>query len=213
MAGGRADTYDQRADILGRIAIRNRVVAGLRVIVPVLGVMAFAILSAQIYIANLARQYGISGIRIDRGDIVVEAPKYTGTGTDGSRYLVSAREARTPLDERNRIDLIDATLELINPGRTSYYAKAATATMITGSERTTVPGVLTVNGTDGLEGTLTDVVVDSASELVTSNGPVSLLLSDGTTVDAATMVQDGRAHTWTFTGATVVIPDLPAAEL
>ncbi|MEO7223173.1 MAG: hypothetical protein ABIY37_11930, partial [Devosia sp.] len=85
MAGGRADTYDQRADTLGRILTRNRVVDALRVVVPLLGLAAFLVLAGQIYIANLARQYGISGIRIDRGAVVVEAPKYSGTGGDGSR--------------------------------------------------------------------------------------------------------------------------------
>ena len=74
MAGGRADTYDQRADILGNLLLRNRVVDGLRIVVPAIGILAFAALVAQIYIANMARQYGVSGVRIDRGTIVVEAP-------------------------------------------------------------------------------------------------------------------------------------------
>jgi hypothetical protein len=211
-AVGRADSFDQRADILGRIAVRNRVVGALRLIVPLLGLAAFLVLAGQIYIANLARQYGVSGIRIDRGDIVVEAPKYTGTGAEGTRYLISAREARTPLDQRNRIELIDATLELLQPGQTSYYAKTDKATMFTRAERTSAPGLVTVTGSDGLEGTLNDVEVDSANEMVTSNGPVDLLLPDGTTVVGATMVHDGKAHTWTFTQATVVVPDLPEAE-
>src|SRR5690348_14116876 len=115
MAGGRADTYDQRADLLGRILMRNRIVDVLRIVVPAIGVAAFVVLAAQIYIANIANQYGVSGIRIDRGVVVVEAPKYSGTGATGSRYLVSAREARTPLDRTNMIDLNDATMELLQP--------------------------------------------------------------------------------------------------
>ena len=31
-------------------------------------------------------------------------------------------------------------------------------------------------------------------------------------IDAATMVRDGKTMLWTFTRATVVIPDLPAAD-
>ena len=212
MAGGRADTYDQRADILGNLLLRNRVVDGLRIVVPAIGILAFAALVAQIYIANMARQYGVSSVRIDRGTIVVEAPKYSGTGSDGSRYLVSAREARTPIDRTSTIEMIDATLELLQPGGQSYFARAASATMDTQTNQVTAPGVVTVTGSDGLEGTLTDMSVDNKEEIMTSNGPVDLLLSDGTTVVADTMVRDGKAQTWTFTRATVVVPDLPGAE-
>jgi hypothetical protein len=212
MAVGRVDTYDQRAAILGNLLLRNRVVGGLRVVVPMLGILAFLALVGQIYIASLARQYGVSGIRIDRGTIVVEAPKYSGTGTDGSRYLVSAREARTPIERTSTIEMIDATLELLQPGGLSYFARAASATMDTVSNKVVAPGVVDITGSDGLKGTLTDMVADNDKELVTSNGHVDLLLPDGTTVVAETMLRDGKAQTWTFTRATVVVPDLPAAD-
>lgn len=211
MAGGRAETYDQRAEILGRIVTRNRVVGALRIVVPAAGLVAFLLLAGQIYIANLARQYGISGIRIDRGSIVVEAPKYSGTGSDGARYLVSAREARTPLDRSNIIEMTDATLELLQASGASYFVEAGVATMDTASNTVTAPGVVTVTGSDGLEGTLTDMDVDSDAGMVISHGAVDLLLSDGTTIVADSMVRDGNAQLWTFTRATVVVPDLPAA--
>ena len=98
MAVGRAETYDQRAAILGRLLTRNRAVGVLRFVVPAIGVAAFLALAGQIYVASLLRQYGVSGIRVDRGNVVVEAPKYSGTGSDGARYLVTAREARSPID-------------------------------------------------------------------------------------------------------------------
>lgn len=212
MAVGRAETVEQRADILGRIVLRNRVVDALRVILPALGVIAFLFLVGQIYLANVARQYGVAGIRIDRGAIVVEAPRYSVTGNEGSRYLVSAREARTPIDRSQIVEMVDATLELVQASGTSYFAKASTATMDSAAQTAFAPGVVEVTGTDGLEGTLTDVDVDSGNDLVTSNGAVNLRLPDGTTIDAATMVRDGKTMLWTFTRATVVVPDLPAAD-
>lgn len=80
MAVGRAETYDQRSAILDRLRFRNRTVALLRIVVPAIGVIAFLTLTGQIYVANLMRQYGVSGIRVDRGNIVVEAPKYSRHG-------------------------------------------------------------------------------------------------------------------------------------
>ena len=84
--------------------------------------------------------------------------------------------------------------------------------MDTATELVTVPGVVSLTGSDGLEGTLTDVVSDNARERITSKGAVDLLLPDGTTIVAETMLHEGDKQLWTFTRATVVVPDLPEAE-
>ena len=75
MAVARALTADQRAEIFGRLVARNRIVGGLRVAVPALGLLAALLLVGQIWLANLESQYGVSGIRIDRGNMVVETPQ------------------------------------------------------------------------------------------------------------------------------------------
>ena len=168
-------------------------------------------LAGQIYLANLARQYGVSGIRIDRGTLVVETPRYTGT-SGSARYVVSAQEARNPLDRSNEITMTDVTLELVQSSGASYFARADEASVDTRTELVTAPGVVTLTGSDGLEGTLTDVVSDSANDVITSNGAVDLLLSDGTTIVAETMLHEGGKKLWTFTRATVVVPGLPGEE-
>ncbi len=212
MAGGRAETYDQRAEILGNILVRNRVVDGLRIIVPLVGVLAFAGLAVQIYLANLAAEYGVSGIRVDRGAVVVETPQYTGTSDSGSRYVVTAREARAQLNSTDEIFMVDATLELIRPTGAAFYAKAAEATMNTATDTVKAPGVVEISNSDGLEGTLNDVTSNSRDDIITSNGPVDLVMSDGTTIVAETMFHEGARQLWTFTRATVAVPDLPEEE-
>ena len=212
MAGGRADTYDQRADIFGSILIRNRLVGGLRVVVPLIGLGAFAALAGYIYLANLARQYGISDIRIDRGAIVAETPQYSGITGGGARYVVSAREARSPLDRSNEIEMIDVTLEFNQVSGVTYFAHAENASVDTRTDLVTAPGLVALTGSDGLKGTLTDVVSDGGKDTVTSNGAVDLTLSDGTTIVAETMVNEGAKKRYTFERATVVVPVLPGAE-
>jgi len=212
MAAGRVDTYDQRADLLGSIRLRNRAIAVLRIVVPAIGLGALALLMAQIYLAGLARQYGVAGISIDRGSIVVEAPQYSGTGSNGSRYLATASEARTPLLGGNVMDMTDATLELLQADGITYFVSAGTATMNTATEVIISPGLVDVNGSDGLVGTLNDVTADPRSDSVVSKGAVDLLLPDGTTIVADNMVHDGKTSTFTFLNATVVVPDLPEAE-
>lgn len=212
MAMARTDSYDRRAEILGSLITRNRVVAVLRIAVPLIGLGAFAILVGQIYLSNMLRQYGVSGIRIDRGNVIVDAPRYSGTGADGSTYLLTAREAHTPLDDSDIISMVDPTLEYARPSGGAYFAQAARATMDTRSQITTVPGVTHVSGDDGMEGTLTSVEANIGTEIITASGPVDITLSNGTTITGSSMVHDGKAGTWTFTDATVVMHGLPGAE-
>jgi hypothetical protein len=210
MAAVHADSFDGRAAILGRLVLRNRVVAVLRFVIPGLGLAALLVLVGQIWLGSLARQYGVAGIRIDRGDVVVETPQYSGMGSNGSRYLATAKEARTSLLGGNEIDMTAPTLEFLANDGITYFATGATARMNTATETVSVPGPVDVTGSDGLKGLLHDVDVDVRADRMTSNGAASFVMSDGTTIDGETMVRVGDI--WTFTNATVVVPQLPEAE-
>lgn len=210
MAPGTA-TLDRRALYAGLMR-RNRRVGVLRLAVPVAGLAAFALLVGQIYLIGLARDYGVSGIRVDRGNLVVETPQYSGTGAGGARYLVTARTARTPLANPAEIDMTDATLDYTRPGRPTYFVTAAAAAADTAAEIVTIPGLARVVGDDGLIADLFDVRADMARQTITSGNPVHVEMPDGTLIDAAAMHHDGVAQTWTFTRATVVVPGLPRAE-
>lgn len=212
MAIARTDSFDRRADILGGLIVRNRVIAVLRIVVPLLGLAAFLALAGQIYFSNLMRQYGVSGIRIDRGNVVVEAPRYSGTGTDGSHYLLTAAEARTPIGNAEEIAMSDATLEYDKARGGAFFAKAEEATMNTASQIAIVPGITAVTGDDGLQGTLSALTVDMGAEIIRADGPVDITLGDGMTITGSSMRHDGKANTWTFTDATVIMQQLPEAE-
>ncbi len=212
MAIARTDSYARRAEILGSLITRNRVVAVLRVAVPLIGLGAFALLVTQIYLSNVMRQYGVSGIRIDRGNVVVDAPRYSGTGADGSTYLITAREAQTPLADGDQISMVNPSLQYARPVGGAYFASAAQATMNTRTQITIVPGITHISGDDGMEGTLTAVEANIANELITASGPVDITLANGTTITGSSMVHDGKAGTWTFTDATVIMQGLPGAE-
>ena len=212
MALASTDSFDQRAEIFGRLRARNRLIGVLRIAVPLVGVAAFLILIGQIYIANIARQYGVSGIRIDRGNVVVETPQYSGMGTDGSRYLITAREARTPLERPEEISMADATLQYSKTGEGAYFISTVEASMNTATQTVEIPGVANVTSEDGLEGTLNAVRADMENEITTAEGAVKIRFSDGTTIDASSMVHDGKAGLWTFSNAIVVMNDLPEAE-
>ena len=209
MAVARTQTFDQRSAILGRLVVRNRLVAILRVAVPALGIAAFVALMGQIWLSNLARQYGVSGIRIDRGNLVVETPQYSEIGSDGSRYLVTARDARTPLANPSDIDMIDPRLTFERPGKSPFHAKATAATVDTNSHVVDVPGVTSVATDDGLSGTLVDLRSNMRAQITTADGPVDITFPDGSHLTADNMHFDGKTSVWSFDRATLVVPNLP----
>ncbi len=213
MRATRTDSFDGRTAILRSLVTRNRVVAALRIMVPIAGVAAFAALVGQIYLANLLRDYGVSGIRIDRGSFVVETPRYSGTGSDGARYVVSAREARTPIDHPEEITMTDATLDYVAGGGMKLFASVGSATMNTTTQIVRIPGVADITGDDGLQATLVNVTADMAAGTTRADGQVDIRLSDGTAINASAMEYDGAASRWTFRSATVVMQDLPEVEV
>jgi hypothetical protein len=209
MAVARTQTFDQRSAILGRLLVRNRFVAVFRIAVPALGLAAFLALMGQIWLSNLARQYGVSGIRIDRGNLVVETPQYSEIGSDGSRYLVTARDARTPLANPSDIDMVDPRLTFERPGRAPFHAAAAAATVDTDTHAVTVPGVSRIATDDGLSGTLVNLKSNMRAKVTTADGPVDVTFPDGSHLTADNMHFDGAATVWTFEHATLVVPNLP----
>lgn len=212
MSLARTDSIDHRTEILGRLIRRNRMVAVLRVLVPAAGVVAFLVLAGQIWVTNMMRQYGVSGIHIDRGNLVVDTPQYSGTGSDGSSYTLNAREARAPIENTQLIDMTDATLDFNRPNKSPIHLSAAFASMDTGSEVVTIPGVTTMVSEDGMHGTFTEVKSNSRSDLTTADGPVDITFSDGTHLLGSSMRYEGSAALWSFTDVTLTIPSLPKSS-
>lgn len=209
MAVARALTADQRAEIFGRLVARNRIVGALRIAVPAAGVLAGLLLLGQIWLADIESQYGISGIRIDRGNMVVETPQYSEIGSDGSRYLVAARDARTPLAHPGEIVMTEPRLSFIRPEKSPMHARAETGTVDTDRHYVSAPGLVSVTSDDGLYGTMRNVRADMRAQITLADGPVDLTFPDGSHLTAANLRFDGTTDLWSFDRATLVVPNLP----
>jgi lipopolysaccharide export system protein LptC len=212
MAWVPTDSYGRRDDLLARLAWRNRFVAVLRLAVPLCGVLLFLTLAAQIWLANLARQYGVAGIAIDRGHLVVQTPQYTATTADGSRFTLGARQARAALDAPGVIELSAATLDYERPGQSAFLLAAEAATFDTGKQQVDIPAAMTLQSSDGLKGKATNVHADLVTHVAHASGPVSFTFANGVSIEAAAMDYDGDHRVWSFDRATVTIPGLPEAE-
>lgn len=203
---------ERRAAILETLAWRNRIVSLLRLAVPAIGLLAFLALIGQIIVAGMMGSYGIAGIRIDRGNLVVEAPQYSGASADGARYLVRGSEARTPMNDTSKIALSTATFDYWPKGRPAFHVSADNADIDTDKQTVVIPGMAVFHTDEGMRGTMRKVDFDSGSGDLTATEPVEITFTDGSTLQAADMRHVGATQQWIFRQATLVMPDLPKSN-
>ena len=106
----RTETAEQRAAIYAALIRRNRLVGLLRIGLPVIGGIVLAGLLVQLFIGSLIPDFGFANITIDRDNLVVETPAYSGVGADGTVYT----SARARPRRRSAIPISS-----ISPGRSS----------------------------------------------------------------------------------------------
>ena len=193
-------------DRLGR---RNRIVAILRLGVPLLGSVVLAGLLVQIYISSFIGRFNIEQISVTPDAVVIDAPEYVGTLTDGSSYRVWAETARARMEQSNLVDLSNAMLVLNRIDGVQLTMEAEEAQLDTAAQLTMVPGEADVADSMGTTGTLNDSVFDWGEQLLTSRGAVAIDYADGSTIRADGLVYDASTIVWTFTGSTVTLPSTP----
>ena len=209
---------DLHADATQRLAIyrglqaRNRVVSILRVGIPALGVVALSALMLQIYVSSRTSRFGIGQIAVSSESITVETPEYSGLLDDGTAYRVSATSAQAAVDATDRIGLTDASLTMVKPDGVTMLVDAREAVLDTTNQLVEVAGIAEVSNSLGTSGLLRNSVFDYAAQRLTGNGPVDIDYHDGTTIVAEGLTYDATTLVWTFTRATVTLPDTPGAR-
>ena len=209
---------DLHADAAQRLAVyrglqaRNRVVSILRVGIPALGVIALAALMLQIYVSSRTSRFGVGQIAVSTESITVETPEYSGLLDDGTAYRVSATSAQAAVEATDRIGLTDASLTMVKPDGVTMLVDARAAVLDTTNQLVEVADVAEVSNSLGTSGLLRNSVFDYAAQRLTSNGPVDIDYHDGTTILAEGLTYDATTLIWTFTRATVTLPDTPGAR-
>ena len=209
---------DLHADAAQRLAVyrglqaRNRVVSILRVGIPALGIVALSALMLQIYVSSRTSRFGIGQIAVSSESITVETPEYSGLLDDGTAYRVSATSAQAAVDATDRIGLTDASLTMVKPDGVTMLVDAREAVLDTTNQLVEVAGIAEVSNSLGTSGLLRNSVFDYAAQRLTGNGPVDIDYHDGTTIVAEGLTYDATTLVWTFTRATVTLPDTPGAR-
>lgn len=202
----------QRLETYRRLQARNRIVAILRIGVPALGVLALALLMGQIYVSSLSSRFGVGQIAVTPDSIMVEAPQYTGLLDDGTAYRISASAAQAAAEAVDQIGLSDATLVMTRPDGVIMTVDAAAAVLDTTRQLVLVAQEADIANSLGTKGVISDSVFDYATQQLVGDGAVTIDYADGAHLVAEGMTYDAVSLVWTFTRATVTLPDTPGAK-
>jgi len=208
MASLTAPTADRDA-LYARLTRRNRLVGVLRWLVPAAGALVFVTLLAMIVIDNIGQRFGFANIRIDRDNLVVETPKLTSTGHDGTLYALTARAAKVAPTQTDMIDMEDAVFTMTPPNGAAMEASAPEAQFQTNDQLLNVPGVARVTSTDGLDGRLEAVFADLMNWKMVASGAVNITLPGGSNIVSDGMTYDRESGIYTFKNARVTLVSTP----
>ena len=203
--------HQDRALIYRRLEARNRVVALLRIGVPLAGLAILAVLLVQIYISSLGDRFSIGRVEVSPDNISVQAPEYSGILSNGTSYRVSAASARAAPGETHLISLTDAGLTMTKLDGVQINVNADNAVLDTSAETVVIKDVAYVEDSTGTSGIIVDSVFNYAAQTLVGQGPVNIEYADGTTLAGEGLVYDLNAASWTFNKADVTLPKTPGS--
>ena len=213
MAGVAVTPDPARARLYAALTRRNRLVGVLRIALPVAGAIVLAVVLGGIVLDNLREQFGFASIRIDRDNLVVDTPRVTAAGDDGTLYSATARMAKVRIGSVDLVDMTDAVFSMTSTKGVTFTAAAPAAALQTAEQTLTVPGTLSVKSNDGLHGTLEDFFGDMLNYSIVAHGAVDLTFPEGMRVQSEGMTYDGNAKVWSFSRATVTLQVTPGGAV
>lgn len=200
------DISDTRARLYDSLGRRNRIVAVLRIAVPGAGIALAGVLIAQITLSNLADNFAIGGIRLDRDQLVLDTPSYSGIMSDGTTYEVVAEAARADIDATDVINLDIATIVTEQTDGYTMTANADFARLFLTEQQVIVEGLMVTTDSNGVDGRLHDSVIDWPTQKLTTNGDVRFEFEDGAAIEAKSLVYNAKRQVWDFRGVRYTVP-------
>ncbi|MCF6301704.1 MAG: hypothetical protein L3J13_00600 [Devosiaceae bacterium] len=184
---------------------RNTVISVLRWAVPGIGLLVAGFLIFQIILTNLANDYGISGLRIEQDQVVIDKPRYGGITEAGTRYNIEAEVARVQTSASNIVELEQATITIEQSDGYQMVARASNARLDLTKQTITIPGILNSTDSKGVRGVFLDSTIDWTTQTLNTRGAVTLEFEDGAIINAQSLVYDARTSNWDFTKAVYVV--------
>ena len=194
---------DARVTLYRRFQRRNRLVAALRVLVPVLGLALLVVPFGRMLVSAFAPGFSVEGIRLENDTLVIDAPRFEGTLDDGGVYYMTAARAESRVGDLDTIDLYDLDLDLSGAGGYLADAVFARAQWTLSTEQLYSNEDVLVSDSTGASGVLAGVALDWPGQVVTSDGPVRFDFAGGNRLRAQQMYYDVNASHWRFTRVSI----------
>jgi len=193
-----SDPSDRRARAYRRFARRNRLIGWLRIGVPMFGALVLAVLLAEIFIANMARDFGISGVRIARDELVIDTPEYSGVMANGTLYTVVAEAASTAIGGADVLKLQDPLLDLTRIDGYRMRASAKTARFSLDRQTVEVDDVLNVSDSSDMQAKLLNAIIDWRAQTLIAKDNVHVVFADGSILTGSALHYDAGTQIWDF---------------
>lgn len=200
-----------RASVFRHLKRRHRWIRLLRLAVPVVGLLALAALSVQIYLASLPRGLGAAGVRLEGDRLVVDRPVMTGTLSGVGRYELTAETASTELEDAAEAALaaIDVAMEFAEGGSARAHAEAGVLEFSTRQLR--IDEAIELTTSDGIVGEAQGGTIDAAAQSFSNARGVRFEFPDGSTLEAASMQYTATSGSWRFGQVRITVVPAPAA--
>ncbi|MCF4097244.1 hypothetical protein [Maritalea mediterranea] len=203
-----APSFEQQ---FARVQRRRRVVKLLRLAIPGFGGMIFLALMVPLVIGNFLPTAQFEGIRLEEDNLVVDAPRATGTLSDGSTYEITAKSASTKIVNQDIIDLIDLTARIEFTDGENLVGQSANGAYSLITDILTLPTQIDLQSSKGDLGTIGSGVAQLNDQIFDGDDGVAFDFANGTILRAINMHYDGAKQYWKFERANLTIP--PQSEL
>lgn len=170
------DTGTDRSQAFAAAHRHSRIVRWLRRLLPVITMVVVGI-----YVFSIMRTAGVGGDiasltlpRILPTDLAMQNPHYEGYAEDGSMYKVKADLARPNLKTPNLVELEGITAELIDNQKQNTVLKATRGLFDNNKSILNLNDGINITGDNGLKAKLQSAVVNSKTNVITSDQPVEV---------------------------------------
>ena len=213
MASAKTDQLTQdREQIYRALGRRNGFIALLRIMVPLFGVAVLFVLLFQIIVANLASGLNISGVRLEKDTLVIDAPEYSGVMANGTRYKIVADAAAAAISGRDLVDLSNASVDLLRTDGYRMLAYATEAQFKIAEQKVDVADLMSVSDSHGMNAKLLNATIDWVAQTLVARDNVYVTFADGSVLTGASLVYDAGQEIWEFGSVKLVVSNSGDAE-
>ncbi|SCM77726.1 hypothetical protein KL86PLE_60041 [uncultured Pleomorphomonas sp.] len=200
--GGGMEPFDGsavRATLFATAARESRRVRRLRILLPTLGALLFAVVIGATVITRISISLSIGDLKITTDGLAMDAPHLSGSDGKGRTYTVSAESAVQDLRDTRIIRLKNIEANVIQTDGSRAKLLADTGVYDSAAQTLVLKENIRLSNSDGSGGALSRAEINLGTGSLTSDSPVAFSSRLGE-INAEKMGVEKKAGTVTFSG-------------